>query len=64
MARFADGSFDHAFVAETREQAFGGFERAAVDADVFADSDDSGIAVHFFEHRLADGFEHGDFGHG
>src|ERR1700683_342824 len=60
---FADRSFDHAFVAETREQAFGGFERAAVDADVFADDDDGRVAVHFLEHGLADGFEHRDFGH-
>ena len=64
MARFADGRVDHALPAEFREQAFGDFERAAVDADVFADEDDRGIAVHFLEHRLADGFEHGDRGHG
>ena len=58
--RFADGRFDHALAAEFREQAVGDFESAAVDADVLADGDDGGIALHFFEHGLADGFEHGD----
>ncbi len=64
MADLADGRIDDAFVAEAREQAFGGLERAAVHADVLADGDDGRVAVHFFEQRLADGFEHGDFGHG
>ena len=64
MARFADGRVDHALGAEFREQPFGGFERAAVDADIFAEGDDGGIALHLLEQRLADRFEHGDFRHG
>ena len=63
MAVSRDGRFDHAFGAEFREQAFGDFESAAVHADVFADGDDGGVALHFLEHRLANGFEHGDRGH-
>ena len=35
--RFADGRIDHAFGAETLQQSLGDFERAAVDADIFAD---------------------------
>ena len=42
---------------------FGHFERAAVDADIFADEHDCGIAIHLLEERLADGFQHGDCGH-
>ena len=60
---FADGRVDHALGAEFREQAFGDLERAAVDADIFAESDDGGVALHLFEQRLANGLEHGDFGH-
>ena len=57
---FADGRFDHALAAEFREQAFGDFEGAAVYADIFAEGDDGRVALHFFEHRLADGIQHGD----
>jgi hypothetical protein len=54
---FADGRIDHAFPAETLKQAFAGLEGAAVDADVFADDHDCGIALHFLKHGLLDGFE-------
>src|SRR5262245_46542169 len=36
-SRFADRSIDHALPAESFEQAFASLERAAVDANVFAD---------------------------
>ena len=35
----------------------GDFERAAVNADVFAEAEDGGVAVHFFPDSLANGFE-------
>src|ERR1700704_4925785 len=49
---FADRGVDHALPAEALEQAFAGLERAAVDADVFADDHDGGVALHFLEHGL------------
>ena len=45
------------------EEPFGRLERAAVDSDILAESHDGRIAIHFFEERLANRFEHGDFGH-
>ena len=41
------------------DEAFGNFERAAVNADVLTDAEDGGIAFHFFPDALADGFEIG-----
>ena len=46
---FADGRIDHAFPAETLQQARRGLEGAAVNADIFAQQQDSRIAVHFLE---------------
>src|ERR1700756_2036017 len=57
---FADGSIHDAFPAEAFEQAFAGLERAAVDADVFADQHHRGVAFHFFVHGLFYGFEKSD----
>src|SRR5712672_205555 len=57
---FADRGVDHALPAEALKQAFAGLERAAVDADVFADDHYGGVAFHFLEHGLLDGFEEGD----
>src|SRR5882762_6567443 len=37
---FADGRVDYTLPAKTLKQAFAGLERAAVDADVFADDHD------------------------
>src|SRR6202030_1679755 len=59
----ADGRVDHAFGTEPREQSFGHLKRTAVNADIFAERDDGGIAVHLLEYGLADSFEHGDRGH-
>ena len=61
--RFADGRIDHALPAEPFQQAGGGLERAAVDADVLAEEHHGRIALHLFGQRLANGFEIGDLGH-
>src|SRR5712672_2828352 len=57
---FADGSVDHALPAEALEQAFAGLERAAINTHVFADDHYGGVAFHFLEHGLLDGFEESD----
>ena len=41
----------------------GYFEGAAVDADVFAQAEDGGIALHLLPDALADGFEIGELRH-
>src|SRR4029077_4544296 len=61
---FCDGRINHAFGAKLREQSFGNFERAAVNADVFAEGDDAGISCNLLEDGLPDSFEHGDGSHG
>src|SRR5215467_2716730 len=58
--RFSDGSIDDAFGAEAVDESVGDFERAAVNADVFAETENGGIALHFFPDSLADGFEVGE----
>src|SRR5712672_2980384 len=57
---FADGRVDHALPAETLEQAFAGLERAAVNTHIFADDHNGGVALHFLEHGLLNGFEERD----
>ena len=57
---FRDGRVDDALGAEAVDEAVGDFERAAVDADVFAEAEDGGIALHFLPDSLADGFEIGE----
>ena len=39
------------------QQSCGHFERAAVDADIFAEQHHRRIALHLLEQRLANGFE-------
>src|SRR5256885_16258545 len=56
----ADGRVDDALPAETLQQAFAGFEGAAIDANVLAEKDDGWVALHFFEQGLLDGFEESD----
>ena len=56
---FGDGRVDDALGAEAIDESVGDFEGAAVDADVFAEAEDGGVAVHFFPDSLADGFEVG-----
>ena len=58
--RFGDGGVDNALRAEAVDEAVCDFERAAVNADVFADAEDGGIAIHFFLDALADGFKIGE----
>jgi hypothetical protein len=60
----ADGRVDHAFPAESLEQAFAGFERAPIDTHVFADEHDCRVSSHLFEHGLADCFKKRDRRHG
>jgi hypothetical protein len=57
---FGDWGVDDALGAEAVDESVGDFEGAAVDADVFAEAEDGGIAVHFFPDSLADGFEVGE----
>src|ERR1700723_3178713 len=57
---FGDGSVDDALGAEAVDESVGDFEGAAVDADVFTEAEDGGVAVHFFPDSLADGFEVGE----
>ena len=56
---FGDGRVDDALGAEAVDESVGDFERAAVDADVFAEAEDGRVALHFFPDSLADGFEIG-----
>src|SRR6185436_3915584 len=49
---FRDGRIDHPPVAEAIQKAFGDFERAPVDADVFAEKKDALVAFHFFPDSL------------
>ncbi len=56
---FGDGRVDDALGAEAVDETVGDFKSPAVDADVFAEAEDGGVAVHFFPDSLADGFEVG-----
>ena len=56
---FCDRRVDDPLGTEAVNEAVGDFEGAAVDADVFADAEDGGVALHFFPDSLADGFEIG-----
>ena len=58
-----DGRVDHPLGAEALDEALGYAKRASVDADVFADAEDRGVALHFFVKSLADSFEIGKCGH-
>src|SRR5215472_102749 len=55
-----DRSIDHAFGSEAIDEAVGDLESAAVDADVFSDAKDGGIALHLFPDALADCLEVGN----
>src|ERR1051326_5480389 len=55
-----DRRVDHALRAEAVNEAFGDLEGAAIDADVLADTEDVGVALHFLPESLADGFEISD----
>src|ERR1035438_5176443 len=55
-----DGRVDDARRAEAVDQAFCDLEGSAINANVFADAEDGGIAFHLFPNALADCFEIGD----
>src|ERR1700681_4694721 len=57
----ADGRVDHALPAKALQQTLAGFERAAIDAHIFAEQHDRGVALHLFKHGLLDGFEKRDW---
>ena len=54
-----DWSIDDALGTEAVDKAISDFKGAAINADVFAEAEDSWIAIHFFPDSLADGFEVG-----
>src|SRR4051812_10833303 len=58
-----DWRIDHAFGSEAVDQALSNFERAAVHADVFANTEHGRVALHLFPDSLADSFEVGDRWH-
>src|SRR3984957_8160130 len=58
--RLGDGRFNHPFAAKFGQQAVRNFKSPSVDADVFADRYDRGVALHFFGHGLANGVHHSD----
>src|SRR6185503_2923292 len=60
---FCDRSVDHPFRAKTMDKAIRDFEGAAVDADVFTQAEDGGVALHLLPDSLADGFEIGELRH-
>ncbi len=53
----SDWRIDDALGTEAVDKSVCDFECAAVDADVFAEAEDSRIVFHFFPDSLADGFE-------
>ena len=63
MADLGDGRINDPLGAEAVDEAVGDFERAAIDADVFANAEDGGVALHFLPDSLADGFEIGELRH-
>src|SRR2546421_60473 len=51
------GRVDDALGTEAVDESVRDFEGATVNADVFAETEDSGVVFHFFPDSLADGFE-------
>lgn len=60
---FRDGGFDDTVRAVLFQQSLGDFEDTAVDADVFPEQEDVGVALHFFIEGLAQGLGIRDFAH-
>src|SRR6185312_16172574 len=58
-----DGSIDHALRAKVVDEAVSHFERAAVNTNVFADTEDGGVRLHLFPESLPDCFEVCRLGH-
>src|ERR1700683_1770810 len=55
-----DGRVDDALRAEAVDETVGDLKSSAINSDVFAETDNGGVAVHFFPDSLADGFEVGE----
>src|ERR1051326_3196450 len=55
--RFGNGRIDHALRAEVMNETVSHFERAALNADAFADAEGGGVGLHLFPESLADCFE-------
>src|SRR5579872_4179123 len=55
----SDGSINYALRAKTLDEAVGDLESAAVDADVLAQAEDTGVPLHLLPDALADSFEIG-----
>ena len=47
--RLGDGRIDHALRAKVVDKAVRDFERAAVNTDVFTDTEDGGVGLHLFQ---------------
>src|SRR5260370_10019933 len=56
--RFRNRRVDHAFFSQLVDDAFGDFEGAAIDADVFADQKARRGALHLFPDSSANRFDH------
>ena len=63
-ARFGQRRVDDALLAEALDQALGHAEDAAVLADVLAQDDHPGVALHLLLERLVDGLHHVQPSHG
>ena len=61
--RLGDGRIDHALRAKVVDKAVRHFERAAVNANVFTDTEDGGVGLHLFPESLPDCFEVCCLGH-
>jgi hypothetical protein len=60
----SDGSVDDALGAEAVDETMGDFERPTVNADIFAQAENRGVALHFLPDSLANGFEVSELWHG
>jgi hypothetical protein len=60
---FGDGRVDDSLGAEAVNETIRNFESSTVDADVFAETEDGRVALHFLPDALADGFEVGEDRH-
>src|ERR1700683_1507640 len=58
--RLGDGRVDDALRTEAVDETVGDLKSSAINSDVFAETENGGVAVHFFPDSLADGFEVGE----
>ena len=62
-SRLSDGRINHALRPKVVDKSVRNFERAAVNADVFTNTEDGGIGLHLFPESLPDCFEVCCLGH-